>query len=162
MYMPGRLRTASSPSSTVIDEAPYSGTEVPTAAWAAGSCLVVPFKGFRGSFLTRTPHAHKPVAALQVPAVSREFGTRPTLRSRRPERSGVDPRRPFRTAQNTAQIREHGRVGEQGARELATRPVGQGEDPAGCPPARLFHGLDLRPEHPFFSPVEGAGQLRTG
>ena len=65
MYMPGRLRTASRPSRTVIEEAPYSGTEVPTAAWAAGSCLVVPFKGFLRSFLTRTPLANKPVACAK-------------------------------------------------------------------------------------------------
>src|SRR5262249_32215005 len=76
MYMPGRLRTASRPSSTVMEEAPYSGTEVPTAAWAAGSCLVVPFKGFLASFLTRTPHGHKRSAGAQVHDFSLEFGTR--------------------------------------------------------------------------------------
>ena len=56
MYIAGRLRTASSPSSTVMEEAPYSGTEGAAAAWAAGSCLVVPVKGFAVVF----PNTHPP------------------------------------------------------------------------------------------------------
>src|SRR5215475_9434499 len=75
MYMPGRFRTASRPSRTVMEDAPYSGTEVPTAAGAAGSCLVVPFKGFPHAFdNTHTPRSQ---ACGSVASVRPLTGIRP-------------------------------------------------------------------------------------
>src|SRR5215470_15319494 len=162
MYMPGRLRTASSPSRTVMEEAPYSGTEVPTAAWAAGSCLLVPFKGFPRHFLTRAPHAHKPVSGLQVADLARDFGSWPTLEKQPSEASGVCPRRPLRTVQNPAQIGEHGGVREEGAGELPPCSIGQAEHPARSPATHLLDGLDLRPEHPFRPAIECSRQLGAG
>src|SRR5215472_19325519 len=125
MYMPGRLRTASRPSSTVMEEAPYSGTEVPTAAWAAGSCLVVPFKGFVLSYLTRTHHGHKPASGAQVSVLAREFGCRQAGESGLFWASGVPSGTALRMAQDTPQIGVDGGVGEERAGQLAAASIAQ-------------------------------------
>src|SRR3974390_1911477 len=107
MYMPGRLRTASRPSSTVMEEAPYSGTEVPTAAWAAGSCLVVPFKGFVPSFLTRAHHRHKRTSGGQALVLAGEFRSGRAGETGRFRASGVPSGTALRIGQNSPQIDEH-------------------------------------------------------
>src|SRR5262245_50261247 len=76
--------------------------------------------------------------------------------------SGVGPERPLWTVQNLAQIGEDGGVREQRPGQLPARSVGQGEDPSGSPAAYLLDGLDLWPEHPLHSSVEGPRELCAG
>src|SRR5262249_44637513 len=147
MYMPGRLRTASRPSSTVMEEAPYSGTEVPTAAWAAGSCLVVPFKGFVSSFLTRTHHAHKRRSGLQATDLTEEFGCQRDGGRGRFSASSIACGTALRTAQNSSQIGENGGVREEHRGQLTASSVGQSELPPRPPPAQPAPPPAPRPQH---------------